>query len=69
MVPQLDTRDELTVPHREAFLGINLSCIYWHDGVSLLEEVDVYITGKTRNAFHRQASCLGNARYRRSSRS
>lgn len=27
MAHQLDTHDELTVPCREAFLGINLSCI------------------------------------------
>jgi hypothetical protein len=63
MVQQLDTHDELTVLYGKAFLGINLSCISCHDGVNHLEEVNIYLTGKTRNDFHRQAAFLGNTRY------
>ena len=63
MVHQLDTHDELTVLYGKAFLGINLSCISCHDGVNHLEEVNVYLTGKTRNDFHRQAAFLGSTRY------
>ncbi len=63
MVHQLDTHDELAVLYGKAFLGINLSCISCHDGVNHLEEVNVYLTGKTRNDFHRQAAFLGNTRY------
>ncbi len=63
MVHQLDTHDELTVLYGKVFLGINLSCISCHDGVNHLEEVNVYLTGKTRNDFHRQAAFLGATRY------
>ncbi len=63
MVHQLDTHDELTILYGKAFLGVNLSCISCHDGVNHLEEVNVYLTGKTRNDFHRQAAFLGSTRY------
>lgn len=63
MVHQLDTHDELTILYGKAFLGINLSCISCHDGVNHLEEVNVYLTGQSRNAFHRQAAFLGQTRY------
>ncbi len=63
MVHQLDTHDELTILYGKAFLGINLSCISCHDGASHLEKVNVYMTGRTRNDFHRQAAFLGNTRY------
>ena len=63
MVQQLDTHDELTILYGKVFLGINLSCISCHDGKNHLEEVNVYLTGKTRNDFHRQASFLGDTRY------
>jgi len=63
MVHQLDTHDELTILYGKVFLGINLSCISCHDGASHLEEVNVYLAGRTRNDFHRQAAFLGNTRY------
>ena len=63
MVHQLDTHDELTILYGKAFLGINLSCVSCHDGVNHLEEVNVYLTGLTRNDFHRQAAFLGKTRY------
>lgn len=63
MVHQLDTHDELTILYGKAFLGINLSCISCHDGVNHLEEVNVDLTGRTRNDFHRMAAFLGNTRY------
>ena len=63
MVHQLDTHDELTILYGKAFLGINLSCISCHDGVNHLEKVNVYLTGRTRSDFHRQAAFLGKTRY------
>lgn len=63
MVHQLDTHDELTILYGKAFLGLNLSCISCHDGVDHLEQVNVHLTGKTRNDFHRQAAFLGRTRY------
>lgn len=63
MVHQLDTHDELTILYGKVFLGINLSCISCHDGVHHLEEVNVHLTGQTRNDFHRQSAFLGNTRY------
>ena len=63
MVHQLDTHDELTILYGKAFLGINLSCISCHDGVNHLEEVNVYLTGLSRNDFHRQSAFLGKTRY------
>jgi hypothetical protein len=63
MVHQLDTHDELTILYGKAFLGINLSCISCHDGVNHLEPVNVYLTGKSRNDFHRQSAFLGKTRY------
>ncbi len=63
MVHQLDTHDELTILYGKAFLGINVSCISCHDGVNHLEAVNVYLTGQTRNDFHRQAAFLGKTRY------
>ena len=63
MVHQLDTHDELTILYGKVFLGINLSCISCHDGVNHLEEVNVHLTGQSRNDFHRQAAFLGRTRY------
>lgn len=63
MVQQLDTHDELTILYGKVFLGVNLSCISCHDGKNHLEEVNVYLTGKTRNDFHRQSAFLGASRY------
>lgn len=63
MVHQLDTHDELTILYGKVFLGINLSCISCHDGVNHLEQVNVHLTGKSRNEFHRQAAFLGKTRY------
>ncbi len=63
MVHQLDTHDELTILYGKVFLGINLSCISCHDGVNHLEPVNVYLTGQTRNDFHRLSAFLGQTRY------
>lgn len=63
MVHQLDTHDELTILYGKVFLGINLSCVSCHDGENHLEEVNVHLTGLTRNDFHRQAAFLGDTRY------
>ena len=62
-VHQLDTHDELTIQFGKVFLGVNLSCISCHDGANHLEKVNVYLTGKTRSDFFRQAAFLGRTRY------
>ncbi len=62
-VQQLDTHDELTVLFGKAFLGINLSCISCHDGARHLEQVNAYLTTKTRGDFFQQAAFWGRARY------
>lgn len=63
MVQQLDTHDELSILYAKTFLGINLSCVSCHDGVNHLEKVNVWLSGKTRNEFHRNAAFLGKTRY------
>lgn len=63
MVHQLDTHDELAILYGKAFLGINLSCVSCHDGANHLEQVNVHLTRKSRNDFHRQAAFLGETRY------
>jgi len=63
MVQQLDTDDELAILYGKTFLGINLSCISCHDGKGHLEKVNVWLSGKKRSDFFRNASFLGNTRY------
>jgi hypothetical protein len=63
MVHQLDTDDEIAILYGKTFLGVNLSCISCHDGANHLEKVNVWLSGKTRNEFHRNAAFLGNSRY------
>jgi hypothetical protein len=57
-----DTVDEFTVTYSKVFLGINLACISCHDGRAHLERVNVYLTGKKREDFFRQAGFYGKTR-------
>lgn len=57
-----DTIDEFTVTYSKVFLGLNLACISCHDGRNHLEKVNVYLTGKKREDFFRQAGFFGKTR-------
>ena len=57
-----DTIDEFTVTYSKVFLGMNLACISCHDGKNHLEKVNVYLTGKKREDFFRQAGFFGKTR-------
>lgn len=57
-----DTVDEFTVTYSKVFLGINLACISCHDGKNHLEKVNVFLVGKKREDFFRQAGFFGKTR-------
>ncbi len=62
LVNRADSIDEFTITYGKAFLGINLGCISCHDGANHLEQVNLYMTGKTREDFFRQAAFFGKTR-------
>ncbi len=62
LVNRADSVDEFTVTYGKALLGINLGCISCHDGANHLEQVNLYLTGKTREDFYRQAAFFGRTR-------
>lgn len=57
-----DTIDEFTVTYGKVFLGINLACISCHNGQHHLENVNLFLAGKTREQFFQQASFFGKTR-------
>jgi hypothetical protein len=57
-----DTVDEFTVTYSKVFLGINMACISCHDGKGHLEKVNLFLTGKKREDFFRQAGFFGKTR-------
>jgi sugar lactone lactonase YvrE len=57
-----DTVDEFTITYSKVFLGINLACISCHDGKGHLEKVNLFLTGKKREDFFRQAGFYGRTR-------
>ncbi len=63
MVHQLDTHDELSIIYYKAFLGMNLSCISCHDGQDHLEQVNAWLSNKTRGEFFQNAAFFGRSRY------
>lgn len=63
MVHQLDSHDELAIQYAKVFLGVNLSCISCHGGEGHLEQINVYLSTKTRTEFFQLASFLGRSRY------
>ena len=62
LVNRADSIDEFTVTYGKMLLGINLGCISCHDGANHLEQVNLYLTGKTREDFFRQAAFFGRTR-------
>ena len=63
MVHQLDTHDELAIHYAKIFMGLNLSCISCHDGQGHLEEVNAWLSTKSRAEFFQLAAFLGRTRY------
>ncbi|MGH8246373.1 MAG: DUF1553 domain-containing protein, partial [Gammaproteobacteria bacterium] len=57
-----DTVDEFTITYSKVFLGLNLGCISCHDGRNHLEKVNLFLTGKKREDFFRQAGFYGKTR-------
>jgi hypothetical protein len=57
-----DTIDEFTITYSKVFLGLNLACISCHDGKNHLEKVNLFLTGKKREDFFRQAGFYGKTR-------
>lgn len=62
LVNREDSIDEFTVTYGKVLLGVNLGCISCHDGKNHLEQVNLYLTGKTREDFFRQAAFYGRTR-------
>ena len=57
-----DTTDEFTITYSKVFLGLNLGCISCHDGKHHLEQVNLFLTSKTRENFFQQAGFYGKTR-------
>ncbi|MGQ0733749.1 MAG: DUF1549 domain-containing protein [Acidobacteriota bacterium] len=59
---RLDALDQVNVDVHRAFLGINTSCVSCHDGANHLEQVNLFLTRKTREEFYRMSAFLGRTR-------
>ncbi|MXY71056.1 MAG: DUF1549 domain-containing protein [Acidobacteriia bacterium] len=62
LVNRADSIDEFTITYGKALLGLNLGCVSCHDGANHLEQVNLYLTGLTREDFFRQAAFFGKTR-------
>ena len=62
LVNRPDSVDEFTITYGKVFLGVNLGCISCHDGAHHLEQVNLFLTGKTRENFFQQAAFFGKTR-------
>lgn len=62
MVHIQGTIDEFTITYSKIFLGLNLACISCHDGARHLENVNLYLTSKSREQFFQQAAFYGRTR-------
>jgi len=62
LVNRADSVDEFTITYSKVFLGLNLGCISCHGGAHHLEKVNLFLTGKTREDFFRQAAFYGKTR-------
>lgn len=54
-----DTADEIAINSTKLFLGVNAECISCHDGAQHLEKVNLWLAGRKREEFWRQASFFG----------
>ena len=62
LVNRPDAIDEFTVTYGKVLLGVNMGCISCHDGAHHLEQVNLFLTSKTRENFYQQASFFGKTR-------
>jgi hypothetical protein len=60
-----DSADEMTVGLFRNFMGMDLNCISCHDGARHLEKVNLWLAGKSRMDFFRQAAFFGKSRLTR----
>jgi len=59
---RLDFTDEVTVDIGRIFLGINMDCFSCHNGAGHADAINLFLAGKTRKDFYRQAAFLGKTR-------
>ncbi len=57
-----DLCDEVAVNVSRCFLGIDLGCISCHDGKDHLENVNLWLSSRTREDFWKHAAFFGNTR-------
>lgn len=62
LMDRLDFVDEVSVEVARIFLGLNLDCVSCHDGAGHLESINLYLSGKTREDFHKNAAFFGKMR-------
>lgn len=59
---RLDHVDALAIDVSRVFLGLNTSCISCHDGALHLEDINSYLTDRTRDEFFAMAAFFGQTR-------
>jgi hypothetical protein len=59
---RLDALDQINVDVNRMFLGLNTSCVSCHDGAGHLEQVNLYLSRRTREEFYRTSAFLGKTR-------
>ena len=62
LVNRADSIDEFTVTYGKVLLGVNMGCVSCHDGANHLEQVNLFLTSKTRENFFQQAAFFGKTR-------
>ncbi len=60
-----DSIEDIAISSSRCFLGINLECVSCHDGAGHLEKINLWLSGRKRQEFWRQASFLGDLRIHR----
>ena len=59
---RLDHVDALAIDVSRVFLGLNTSCVSCHDGALHLEDINSYLTDRTRDEFFAMAAFFGRTR-------
>ena len=59
---RLDHVDALAIDVSRVFLGLNTSCVSCHDGALHLEDINSYLTDRTRDEFFAMAAFFGKTR-------
>ena len=62
---RLDHVDALAIDVSRVFLGLNTSCVSCHDGALHLEDINSYLTDRTRDEFFAMAAFFGKTRLHR----